>query len=168
MRASILGGNLRGTQTGFISLRSFGQRSAQKEIFPYGTCSRSLCIGISYLTWEQSLKHSDSILSASIFPSGWHKGSLERRPRRKERRHGHPEMIIISTITAWESFEIPKYPCTLMKSHTERKVGEVGPWVHLPLRNISKIHLYGAPLTENKLEIVRMMSKTKAIKRSTE
>lgn len=140
MRASILGGNLRGTQTGFISLRSFGQRSAQKEIFPYGACSRSLCIGISYLlTWEQSLKHLDTILSASIFPSGWQKGSWERRLRRKERRHGHPEMIIISTITAWESFEIPKYPRTLMKSHTERKVGEVGPWVHPPPpRNIIK------------------------------
>ena len=39
-------------------------------------------------------------LKTLSFPSGRQKGPLERTPRRKERRHGHTEMVIIPTVTA--------------------------------------------------------------------
>ena len=86
-------------------------------------CSISFCRRIHLLiTWEKFVKYSVTILSASIFSSGRQKGSLESRPRKKEKRHEDPEMTLISTFTCLEVIpfllEILKYPCTPKKSHT--------------------------------------------------
>lgn len=133
---------------------------------PSGKCSRSFCTRIHFLlTWEQFLKHSVTILFASIFSSGRQERVLNAE--HLGRKEAWAQVIIVQS--AWKSFhfssKISEYPCTFRKSQRGKLVIG-GHWAHIPLQEqIKSTSMCGASLTENKLDISRkMLPKPESVK----